>query len=78
MAALPIGRVLAGINEAFAESLGKVFEPSKILVVSRRLARQQGVQGVVEVIVPLRVQPVAPGFGGRMKRTSLRSLSAIR
>ena len=34
MAPLPIGGVLAGINEAFRECLCKVLDPSKILVVA--------------------------------------------
>ena len=64
MPALAVAGVLAGVDEALAERLGQVFQPAEVLVVPEPLARQQSVERVMEVVVPVGVQAVAPGSLG--------------
>src|SRR2546426_10901736 len=49
-----ISRVLAGEHKALGKGLCQVLDAAEVTVRPAPLARQQGVEGAVEVIVPLR------------------------
>src|SRR5205085_8667000 len=49
------GRVVASVDERALERRGEVRKAAEVPVVATALARQQRVDGVVEVIAPLRV-----------------------
>src|SRR5437667_237120 len=59
MPALPIYRIPAGVDEAFSKSLGHMLEAAEIDVIALALFGQQCMKRVMEVIVPLGVEPVA-------------------
>ena len=59
MLSFPECRVLTGIDKAFPECLHKVFHFSEIFVIPIVFAGQYGMEGVVKIIVPLRVQTIA-------------------
>jgi hypothetical protein len=61
---LPVGRILPGINEPLAPGLGQLCQAAEIFIIAASLAGEQGVQRVVEIVVPVRVQIAAPQFPG--------------
>jgi len=63
MVSSPKRGILAAVNESFSKSLDQLVEPSKILVISTSFSRQEGVEAVVKVIIPLRVQTISPPPG---------------
>jgi hypothetical protein len=54
-----VSGVAAGVDERRAKRLREVLERPEVLVVAVALAREHGVEGVVEVVAPLRVGAVA-------------------
>jgi hypothetical protein len=56
------GRVLSRVDKALTECLDEVPELAEVLVVSDIFSRQKGMKGVMEVVVPLRVQAVTSEF----------------
>ena len=59
-----ISRVLAGVHKALGKGLRQLLDAPEVAVVPVPLARQQGVEGAVEVVVPLRIQPEAAELRG--------------
>ncbi len=57
-----IGGVLARIDEPLAKGLDEIPEAPEILVISRLVFRQERMEGMVEVVIPLGVQAVSPKF----------------
>jgi hypothetical protein len=51
--------ILTRIYEAFAKGLDKVLDVAEVLIVSCSLPSQQGVNAVVKVIIPLRIETVS-------------------
>lgn len=58
------GGVAAVIDKGLLEGLGEISERAEIRVVAIPLPSQHGVQGMVEVIAPLRVEAIPPDFRG--------------
>src|SRR5690349_5211409 len=51
--------ILAAVNVALSQRAREVGYAAEIEVIAAALSGNQGVQGVVKVVVPLRVQPIA-------------------
>src|SRR5262245_1131503 len=64
MAALAKGGIVASVDEALSQGVAELGHGSKVLVVAKLLCREQRMQGMVEAVVPLRVQPIASEGGG--------------
>ena len=58
MAALPVRRILPSIVPPLLESGDQRLDPAEILVVAAPFIRQQRMDGMMEVIAPLRVKPI--------------------
>jgi hypothetical protein len=61
VASLSKGRVLAAVDEAFPDGLGKLAELSKVLIIAVPFPGQQGMEAVVKIVVPLGIE-VIPSF----------------
>src|SRR6185295_19507773 len=60
MAALAKGGVVASVDVALRQGVSEMGQCPKILIVRKPLFREQRMQGMVEAIVPLRIQPISP------------------
>src|SRR5689334_13407686 len=58
MAALPVGRILPSIVPSVLEGRDQWLDSAEILVVAAPFIRQQRMDGMMEVIAPLRVKPI--------------------
>ena len=52
-------RIAAGEDKAFLEALDQIGKTAEVAVVSGPLTGQQGLQGMVKVVVPLGMHPIA-------------------
>ena len=77
MGAVAVGRVRSVVDPRLAQRLGQLGQRPEVGVVAGPLAGEHGVEGVVPLVGPGGVEPVAAGVRRRTKRGSLRSLSAI-
>jgi hypothetical protein len=71
-------RALAVVDEGGFEGLGERLQAAEVLVVAAALARELGVERVVEVVAPDRGEAEPALSPARTSRGSLASLSAIR
>src|SRR5262245_16980851 len=60
MAALAKGRIVAGVDVALRQGVPEMGQGPKILIVPKPLFREQRMQGMVEAVVPLRIQSISP------------------
>ena len=58
MAALPVRRILPSIVPSVLEGRDQWLDSAEILVVAAPFIRQQRMDGMMEVIAPLRVKPI--------------------
>src|SRR5262245_35670911 len=58
----PVEGVLARIDEALAEGLCQMLDPAEVLVISQPLPCDQGVERMMKIVVPLRVEASASEF----------------
>src|SRR5712692_6372440 len=60
MAALAKGGIVAGVDIALRQGVSEMGQCPKVLIVPKPLFREQRVQGMVEAVVPLRIQSISP------------------
>src|SRR5947209_14045893 len=60
MAALAEGGIVAGVDIALRQGVPEMGHCPVVLIVSKPLFREQRMQGMVEAIVPLRIQSISP------------------
>src|SRR5262245_39857991 len=58
MPAAPVYRIPAGVNESFRECLCHMLKGAEIRVVASAFGCQQGMKGMMKVVVPLSIQAV--------------------
>src|SRR5258707_10874269 len=61
----PTLRIFTVVNEAAAKAFRELRDRSEIGQVASRLARQDGVQRVMKIVVPLRIETIASSFARR-------------
>ncbi len=62
MSPAPEGRIAPVVDEYLLEGLGEIGQRSEVFIISVALSGEHGVQGVVEIVAPLGVHPVAAGL----------------
>src|SRR5262245_44587274 len=62
MVSAPEAGSLPRIDKAFPQCRGQLVKPSEVLVITCPLSREQRMQGMVDVVVPLSIQAIA-SFG---------------
>ena len=77
MGALPEAGILSFINKTPAPGPCQVMQSPEVPIIAGLFTGQQGVQRMVEIIVPLGVQGESPNSRGRMMRVSFKALSAM-
>ena len=77
MTALTVRGILPSVVPAVLQGCHECLNPAKVLVVPAVFFCQQGVDRMMKVIRPLRVDPVASLNAIRSKRESFKSLSAM-
>src|SRR5215510_15384256 len=60
MAALTEGGIVAGVDVALLQGISEMGQGPKVLIVPKSLFREQRMQGMVEAVVPLRIQSISP------------------
>ena len=60
MPATAVRRILARVDVAFGKGRDQMCKLTKVLIIPSLLTRQQCMEGVVEIVVPLGVKPIAP------------------
>ena len=58
METLAVPGIIPGINEGLAVGLRQLLQSAEILIVAVPLPGQDGMQSVVKIVAPLRVQPI--------------------
>jgi len=58
----PEKRILPGVHVSLTECLGQVLHPAEVYIGTGPISGQQGAKAVMEVIVPLGIQPVSAQF----------------
>src|SRR3954451_24166358 len=61
MRAAAVGRMLSGVDEPVAPRPREVIERTKVRVVTTALASDRAVQGMMEIVAPLRVEAQSAG-----------------
>ena len=54
-----IGRIATAVDDAVAKGGGDIFQRAEVGILPRALSGEHGMERVVEVFVPRRVEPVA-------------------
>src|SRR6266850_480939 len=55
-----IRRIVASIHESLAKRLSQVFKLPEILIIAAPIIGEQDAQGVVKIVIPLGIEPIAP------------------
>jgi hypothetical protein len=59
---LPKGRILTGVNKPFPKRLGHLANVAKIPIISFPFLCKEGMEAVVEIVVPLGIQAISSPF----------------